>query len=109
MWLELKYGGKLRGRLLNVIFLEVFLFEKIRMCINCEILIVNCIVVFYNVWNVSKFVCVFLVIGWKDFLKFDDERGKNVFFLVCIVKERNGVKYKVCGVWGCKIWVFFFL
>lgn len=102
-WLESKYGGKLRGRLLNVILLVVFSSEKTRMRINCEISIVNRIAASHNVRNASKPARASLAIGRKDSSKLDDERGKNVFLLVCTAKERNGAKYKVCGVRGCQI------
>ena len=91
----------MRGRLLNVILLEVFSSEKTRMRINCEISIVNRVAASHNVRNASKPARASLAIGRKDSSKLDDERGKNVFLLVCTAKERNGAKYKVCGVRGC--------
>lgn len=89
--------------MLNVILLEVFSSEKTRMRINCEISIVNRIAASHNVRNASKPARASLAIGRKDSSKLDDERGKNVFLLVCTAKERNGAKYKVCGVRGCQI------
>lgn len=86
--------------MLNVILLEVFSSEKTRMRINCEISIVNRIAASHNVRNASKPARASLAIGRKDSSKLDDERGK-VFLLVCTAKERNGAKYKVCGVRGC--------
>ena len=73
------------------------------MRINCEISIVNRIAASHNVRNASKPARASLAIGRKDSSKLDDERGKNVFLLVFTAKERNGAKYKVCGVRGCKI------
>lgn len=81
----------------SVIFLCFILLVEGKMWLNCEILIVNWLVFLYNMWNVSKLMWVFLVIGWKEILKYVVSENWNVvvFFLVCIVKERNGVKYKV--------------
>ncbi|XP_022801362.1 leucine-rich repeat protein 1-like [Stylophora pistillata] len=65
------------------------------MRLNCEISIVNRIATSHNVRNTSKPARASLAIGRKDSSKLVDEKGKNVFLLVCTAKERNGTKYKI--------------
>ena len=72
------------------------------MRLNCEISIVNRIATSHNVRNTSKPARASLAIGRKDSSKLADEKGRNVFLLVCTAKERNGTKYKVCGSRECK-------